>query len=289
MTTLLMDLELDELSLVDRPANQAATICLVKRDSPMQEEYLKERQSFFMEEGYSEDEAMKMAEEELAKMPEEQQKELFGQEGSEDADKAEDTEADKEDDEADKEEDTQKSDELLAEVDSLKAENDRLSKALEDNGFTVTDEAITKAAPAPEFIELDGEQIAKSDIPAPVLKALEAVEIEKQFIELKKQAAEILPNFDNDIAANILKAVSEDDAIVEALKAADAAIGASMSEAGEASVEADMASAADKLDSLVKSHMDENAMPKSAFAKAYAAVAKTDAGKALIKELYKGE
>jgi len=262
----------------------------------MQEEYLKERQSFFMEEGYSKDEAMKMAEEELAKMPEEQQKELFGQEGSEDADKAEDTEADKEDDEADKEddeadkeEDTQKSDELLAEVDSLKAENDRLSKALEDNGFTVTDEAITKAAPAPEFIELDGEQIAKSDIPAPVLKALEAVEIEKQFIELKKQAAEILPNFDNDIAANILKAVSEDDAIVEALKAADAAIGASMSEAGEASVEADMASAADKLDSLVKSHMDENAMPKSAFAKAYAAVAKTDAGKALIKELYKGE
>ena len=289
MTTLLMDLELDELSLVDRPANQAATICLVKRDSPMQEEYLKERQAFHMEAGASEDEAMKMAEEELAKMREEQQKELFGQEGSEDADKAEDTEADKEDDEADKEEDTQKSDELLAEVDSLKAENDRLSKALEDNGFTVTDEAITKAAPAPEFIELDGEQIAKSDIPAPVLKALEAVEIEKQFIELKKQAAEILPNFDNDIAANILKAVSEDDAIVEALKAADAAIGASMSEAGEASVEADMASAADKLDSLVKSHMDENAMPKSAFAKAYAAVAKTDAGKALIKELYKGE
>jgi len=136
---------------------------------------------------------------------------------------------------------------------------------------------------------LDGEQIAKSDIPAPVLKALEAVEIEKQFIELKKQAAEILPNFDNDIAANILKAVSKDDAIVEALKAADAAIGASMSELGEASVEADMASAKDKLDSLVKSHMDENAMPKSAFAKAYAAVAKTDEGKALIKELYKGE
>jgi division protein CdvB (Snf7/Vps24/ESCRT-III family) len=83
--------------------------------------------------------------------------------------------------------------------------------------------------------------------------------------------------------------VSGDDAIVEALKAADAAIGASMSEVGEASVEADMASPKDKLDSLVKSHMDENAMPKAAFAKAYAAVAKTDEGKALIKELYKGE
>lgn len=304
MTTLLMDLELDELSLVDRPANQAATICLVKRDSPMQEEYLKERQAFHMEAGASEDEAMKMAEEELSKMPEAEYEEMFGKtedeadkeddadkaEGSEEADK-EDEEAEKEEDEAEKEdeEEASKSDELLAEVDALKAENDRLSKALEDNGFVVSDEAITKAAPAPEFIELDGEQIAKSDIPAPVLKALEAVEIEKKQIELRKQAAEILPHFENEVAANILKAVSGDDAIVEALKAADAAIGASMSEVGEASVEADMASPKDKLDSLVKSHMDENAMPKSAFAKAYAAVAKTDEGKALIKELYKGE
>jgi hypothetical protein len=299
-----MDLELDELSLVDRPANQAATICLVKRDSPMQEEYLKERQAFHMEAGASEDEAMKMAEEELSKMPEAEYEEMFGKtedeadkeddadkaEGSEEADK-EDEEAEKEEDEAEKEdeEEASKSDELLAEVDALKAENDRLSKALEDNGFVVSDEAITKAAPAPEFIELDGEQIAKSDIPAPVLKALEAVEIEKKQIELRKQAAEILPHFENEVAANILKAVSGDDAIVEALKAADAAIGASMSEVGEASVEADMASPKDKLDSLVKSHMDENAMPKSAFAKAYAAVAKTDEGKALIKELYKGE
>ena len=35
MTSILLDLELDELSLVDRPANQAATICLIKRDNTM--------------------------------------------------------------------------------------------------------------------------------------------------------------------------------------------------------------------------------------------------------------
>jgi tRNA isopentenyl-2-thiomethyl-A-37 hydroxylase MiaE len=35
--------------------------------------------------------------------------------------------------------------------------------------------------------------------------------------------------------------------------------------------------------------MDENAIAKSGYAKAYAAVAKTDEGKALISKLYKGE
>ena len=108
-------------------------------------------------------------------------------------------------------------------------------------------------------------------------------------VELRKQAEEILPNFDNEIAASLLAHVAKDDAIVEALKAADAAMGASMSEIGEASVEADMASSSDKLDALVKSYMDENSLPKSDYAKAYAAVAKTDEGKALINKLYKGE
>jgi hypothetical protein len=108
-------------------------------------------------------------------------------------------------------------------------------------------------------------------------------------VALRKQAEEILPNFDNEIAASILGYVAKDDAIVEALKSADAALGASMSEIGEASVEADMASSSDKLDALVKSYMDENSLPKKDHAKAYAAVAKTDEGKALINKLYKGE
>ena len=108
-------------------------------------------------------------------------------------------------------------------------------------------------------------------------------------VALRKQAEEILPNFDNEIAASLLAHVAKDDAIVEALKAADAAMGASMSEIGEASVEADMLFSSDKLDALVKSYMDENNLAKKDHAKAYAAVAKTDEGKALITKLYKGE
>lgn len=279
MTNILLDLELDELSLVDRPANQAATICLIKRDESMEDmekgydSYLDERKAYYMDKGMGEDEAMKKAKDELDKMSAKEKEELMARLGK--ADEADVTEADQ-------------GDLFLAEVDALKAEVSRLSKALEENGFVVTEEAVAKAE-EPEYVEFDGEKVVKSDIPAPVLKALEEAEIAKRHIELKKQAEEILPNFDNEIAASLLAHVAKDDAIVEALKAADAAMGASMSEIGEASVEADMASSSDKLDALVKSYMDENNLAKKDHAKAYAAVAKTDEGKALITKLYKGE
>jgi len=279
MTNILLDLELDELSLVDRPANQAATICLIKRDESMEDmekgydSYLDERKMYYMDKGMGEDEAMKKAKEELDKMSAKEKEELMARLGK--ADEAEETEVDQEA-------------LFLAEVDALKAEVSRLSKALEDNGFAVTEEEVTKAE-EPEYLEVEGEKVAKSDIPAPVLKALEEAAIEKRMVELRKQADEILPNFDNEIAASLLAHVAKDDAIVEALKAADAAMGASMSEIGEASVEADMLSSSDKLDALVKSYMDENSLAKKDHAKAYAAVAKTDEGKALITKLYKGE
>ena len=279
MTNILLDLELDELSLVDRPANQAATICLIKRDESMEDmekgydSYLDERKAYYMDKGMGEDEAMKKAKDELDKMSAKEKEELMARLGK--ADEAEVSEV-------------EQGDLFLAEVDALKAEVSRLTKALEDNGYVVADEEVTKAE-EPEYVEFDGEKVVKSDIPAPVLKALEEAEIAKRHIELKKQAEEILPNFDNEIAASILAHVAKDDAIVEALKAADAAMGASMSEIGEASVEADMLSSSDKLDALVKSYMDENNLAKKDHAKAYAAVAKTDEGKALISKLYKGE
>ena len=277
MTNILLDLELDELSLVDRPANQAATICLIKRDESMEDmekgydSYLDERKMYYMDKGMGEDEAMKKAKDELEKMSAKEKEQLMARLGkSDDAEEASEAEL------------------LLAEVDAAKAEIKRLAKALEDNGFVVTDEEVAKAE-EPEYYEFNGEQIIKSDIPAPILKALEEVELEKRQVALRKQAEEILPNFDTEVAASILGYVAKDDAIVEALKAADAAMGASMQEIGEASVEADMATPQEKMDSLVKSYMDENSLPKSGYAKAYAAVAKTDEGKALISKLYKGE
>jgi hypothetical protein len=58
---------------------------------------------------------------------------------------------------------------------------------------------------------------------------------------------------------------------------------------GKSDVDGEFATSADKLDALVKSYMDTNQLKKSEFAKAYAAVAKTDEGRTLINKSYKGE
>jgi uncharacterized protein YpmS len=73
------------------------------------------------------------------------------------------------------------------------------------------------------------------------------------------------------------------------LKAADSVFAGKMEEVGKSDADGEFASAADALDAMVKSYMDENQMKKSEYAKAYAAVAKTEDGKALINKSYKGE
>ena len=172
---------------------------------------------------------------------------------------------------------------LEEEVKALKAENEELRKSA----------SLEKSD---DMIEVTGEMVAKSDIPAVVLKALEAADvakkehaIEKADIELTKRAGEILPHFDVDVAKSLLNSHSEDDKIVEALKACDASLGASMEEFGKSDVDGEFATSADRLEALVKSHMSENKMKKSEYARAYATVAKTDEGKALITKSYKGE
>ena len=184
---------------------------------------------------------------------------------------------------------------LKADFDRLSAENQHLRKGLIDNGYVIRADSIEKKAEE-EMMDIDGEMVAKSDIPAPVLKALEAAavakrehEIEKADLELTKKAEEVLPHFETGAAKSLLKSFSEDDGIMETLKAADAAFAASMQEFGKSDVDGEFATSADKLDALVKSYMDENQLKKSEFAKAYAAVAKTEEGKALITKSYKGE
>lgn len=263
MPSLLKNLMLEELSLVDRPANAQAMVSLFKRDDS-HEEVMKEQEiqetdaTEKMADGCPDCTAEKMcAEHEMKKS---------------DAELA-----------------------LEAEVEKLKADNERLRKGLIENGYVIKADAIEKKAPV-EMMEIEGEMVAKADIPAPVLKALEAAEvakkqheIEKADIELTKRAGEALPHFAVDVAKSLLKSFSEEEAIMEALKAADAAFAAAMQEFGKSDVDGEFATAADKLDALVKSHMDTNHMKKSDYAKAYAAVAKTAEGKTLITKTYKGE
>lgn len=267
MANLLKELELDELSLVDRPANAQAMVSLFKRDNSngdimenevettekMSDEML-EKLKPYMDKGMSEEEAMKAYN--------------FDMKKSEEA--------------------TEEVNPLAEEVERLKAENQHLRKGLIDNGYVIRAESIEKKAPE-EFVEYDGESINKADIPAVILKALEAAEVAKADAELTAKAEEALPNFDVSTAKELVKSFEANEEIMGVLKAADTAFGASMEEVGKSDVDGEFATAADKLDALVKSHMDTNSMKKSDYAKAYAAVAKTDEGKALITKSYKGE
>ena len=275
MPNLLKNLHLEELSLVDRPANAQAMVSLFKRDT-------------------SEEEITKMTDEMEAKVKAYMEEKACGKEEAmkalgydmEKEEEAEAAEMEKSAEEATAEEIDL--DALKADVETLKAENERLRKGLIENGYVIKTDAIEKKAEA-EMMEVSGEMVAKSDIPAPVLKALEEAAVEKADIELTKRAGEALPHFDISVAKSLVAKFSDEEIIMEALKAADAAFDAAMQEFGKSDVDGEFATAADKLDALVKSYMDDNQLKKSDYAKAYAAVAKTDEGKTLVNKSYKGE
>ena len=263
MATELLELQLEELSLVDRPANAEAMVTLFKRDDTQEEDIDKmtdeqnaKVKAYMKEHSCGKDEAMKAL--------------GYDVEKADEVDPAE---------------------ELKAEIETLKNENERLRKGLIDEGYVIKAEAIEKKAPE-EFVEYEGEQINKADIPAPILKAFEAAEIEKADVALTKKAEETLPHFSVEAAKGLLSAVSkmdEVDMLMEALAAADKAFADKMEEFGKADVDGEFSSASDKVEHMVKSYMEEHGLTKKDYAKAYAAVAKTEEGKSLIAKAYKGE
>ena len=175
--------------------------------------------------------------------------------------------------------------ELEGSVEKMKEDNEALRAIVLKEGYKITSEGIEKKAPE-EMIEVEGEMVAKSAIPAPVLKALEAAEFAKRDAELVKKAKETLPNFDEAVAKSFMgMELSEDQ--INALKAADALFGKMTEEQGETQTESSMKSAKDKLEEMIAKVADELGLNKYA---AYAEVAKTKEGKALITEAeYKKE
>lgn len=271
MPNLLKQLELDELSLVDRPANAQAMVSLFKRDNSQEEEMTETLEKM----GYDEDKVKAYMKEKGCGRAEAMEA-LKMEEPMEKAEEIDPVIA----------EDLEKSvDEGV--VESLKAENEKLRKALIDNGFVIKSDTVEKKV-EPEYIEYDGESINKADIPAVILKALEEAEFAKADAELTKRATEALPHFAEDVAKSLVAEFGEVEGVMEALKAADATFAESMEEVGKSDAEGEFATAADKMESLVKSYMEENKMKKGDYARAYAAVAKTDEGKALITKSYKG-
>jgi len=263
--TLLKNLKLDELSIVTRGANQYAKAPIFKADT-------------------SEGEPM---EDEIEKMTEDQKAEMEKMSGDMKSkmkmymdkgmgyDKAK----------AMCNEDMKKS--LEEEVAKLKADNEALRKSVLEEGYKITAEGIEKKAPE-EFIEVEGEQINKADIPAPILKKLEEAEIEKAENAIQKRCKETLPNISEDHARVLLKAhdeMAEEEAkkFAEFMQALDNLFDEMTEEVGKSAAQGDMEDPNEKLNALAKAYEAEH---NTTFAKAYAAIVKTDEGKALVKKAY---
>lgn len=172
-----------------------------------------------------------------------------------------------------------------ADLDTAKDENEVLRKALIDNDFIITVEGVSKKAPV-EQIEVEGEMINKSDIPAPVLKALEAAKVEKAEVALAKKAEELLPNVSKEHAVKLVKSFADDEDLMEFLSAVDAMFAGTMEELGKADVDGEMSDPQKKLDKMVEAVKADKSVTKE---QAYAEVSKTAEGIALINKLYKKE
>ena len=270
MPTELVNLELEEVSLVDMGDDPLAKVALYKR-SPEGEH---------MDNENTED-LTSVEETEKGYMKEEKKIEIEvdGEDDEEDMMMEDDREGKKPTRKSWKAEalafeDVNKM--LLEEIETYKAKVAELEAAV-----------VTKAAPAEEMMEVEGEMIAKSAIPAPILKKLEEMQKAVEVEALRKRAEEVLPNFKGtaDERGKLLKSVGTDEGLLALLKAADAAFAGVYQEVGKTDAENDLKTAAEKLKDLTKAYQTEKG--EKSFEKAYAAIVKTAQGRALVLETYK--
>lgn len=184
-----------------------------------------------------------------------------------------------------------------ADMGELQKSYDALSDAVKALGFTYENGALEKAAEV-EYIEVEGERIAKSSVPAAILKSLEAKDAElrkaaedKAQEDLRKRAGETFPNLKGTLdergaLLKSLEAMSEDvrKSVMESLKAADQAMAKAYGEEGKSPAADDKSDPEAALNKMVDEFAKANEM---SFYKAYAAVVKTAEGKALLKQIDK--
>jgi GTPase SAR1 family protein len=207
MPTELVNLELEEVSLVDMGDDPLAKVALYKR-SPEGEHMENED----VEKLDTVDETEKGYKEEDMK--------------SEKMDDMEDDEEDMMEDEMEGKKPTRKS--WKAEAIAFEEVNKMLLEEIETYKAKVAElEAVSleKAKPQEEMIEVEGEMIAKSAIPTPILKKLEEMQKAVEAEALRKRADEVLPNFKGtaDERGKLLKSIGTDEALLAILRAADAA------------------------------------------------------------------
>ena len=267
----LKNIKLTEISGVDIPADPNAKITLFKRGEPMKDEdmsdAMKAKMKEYMDKGYSQEDAMKMC------MGEKTEKGGHDMDPQELADKLEALEG--------------QVDDLTKRAEAAEAEKAALEKAADEAGFDIEEGKLAKRAD-PEYVEVEGEKFEKSAIPAIILKALEAKEVElakakaeQEEVTLSKRGAAELPNLrGSDLAKGKLLSMIDDDEIISALKAADAAMKKQMEEIGANPLN-DEASATFRLNKMANDYAGEHKVP---FETAFAEVTKSGEGRDLMTE-----
>lgn len=267
-------IKLDEVSLVDNGANQHAKVVMYKRapeSTDLSDEMTKGS-------GYM-DSKDKMSDEQKRRVKEMMEKEnmtedeamarvmgkAFSPDNGAGSPGSTETSVNKEGNMA--------PEELEQRLGELETQLAAVTKAAEEAGFEVANEGgevtLTKRG-EPEMIEVEGELIEKSAIPAPMLKALERIaklEAEREREALAKRAETELPNLAGSVGARaaLLKAVDgiKDEAVrgevVAALKAADNATKAHFIEIGKtATGDADPNDPAAEVERLAKAEQEKD-------------------------------
>lgn len=268
----LKNIKLTEISGVDIPADPNARITLFKRGEPMKDEdmsdAMKAKMKMYMDKGYSEMEAKRMC------MGEKTEKGGHDMDPQELAEKLEALEGQVND--------------LTKRAEAAEAEKAELEKAADEAGFDIEEGKLTKRAD-PEYVEIEGERFEKSAIPATILKALEAKEAElvkakaeQEETTLAKRGAEELPHLAGTdlVKGKLLAAVGDNEDVLKALKAADAALKKQMEEIGANPLN-DEASATFRLNKMANDYAGEHNVP---FETAFAEVTKSSDGAALMRE-----
>ena len=269
MTQLIASLDLDEVSLVRDPANPEARVALFKTGGPMKEDKTEE---LTKELDPAMDKAAPPAEDMLKMDPM--------------AAEVEDPE--------DEEVDIAK---MKTDMEALQAAYDNLDKAVQALGFSYQNGALEKAANV-EYLVIEGERIAKSSVPAAILKALESKDAEirksveeRTMADLRKRAGETFPHLKGtlDQRAALLKSLETmpegvRKEMMESLKAADQAMAKVYGEEGKSPASDEMKDPEATLNKMVDDFAKANSM---SFYKADAAVLKTAEGKALLKQIDK--
>ena len=188
---------------------------------------------------------------------------------------------------------------LKNQVDQLTKQFDTLAKQAESHGLSVKkseDGSVSvQKAEAEEYVEVGGEKVAKSAVPAPVLKQIEfqndqirKMQERQESEDLRKRAETEIPNLKGtpDQRGALLKSIDSiaDEesrkAVMETLKSADAISKSSFQEIGKSAADDD-SSATSRLNKMATDHASKQGI---SFHQAFAEVTKDDSGKQLLTE-----